>query len=318
MIIWFLTLFIIGIWRITYKPSILRAFNPWEAFNYLLQEKERGFLQIGGVFLPVTGLEALYADLGHFGQWSIRYAWLCIAFPAVVANYLGQGALLIADPTLVDNPFYHAVPDWCHWPMVVLATAATIIASQAIITGSFSLISQAIALECSVPFGIIHTSKTIAGQIYVPAINFILMILTIIVTVGFQTGSNITNAYGFTVCSEMIVTTILYIIFLVIDSYTRASNATKIPAGGWVAIVIGVTFLYLAFRALPVRLGILNNHSRQNSSTAFPATLTVNTTSVENESDCDSESDDDHETVHQAGLARAPIRVLLVKNIPIG
>ncbi|CAF1268662.1 unnamed protein product [Rotaria magnacalcarata] len=166
------------------------------------------------------------------------------------------------------------------------------------------------------------------------------MILTIIVTVGFQTGSNITNAYGFTVCSEMIVTTILYIIFLVIDSYTWASNATKIPAGGWVAIVIGVTFFIFGFswyfgqlqlrrflkinsprtnlQVLPVRLGILNNHSRQNSSTTLPATLTVNTISVENESDSNSESDGDHETVHQAGLTRIPSRVLLVKNIPVG
>jgi KUP system potassium uptake protein len=171
MVVWFLSLFIIGIWRITLRPSILKAFDPWEAFHYLLVEKTRGFYQIGGVFLAVTGLEALYADLGHFGRWPIRSAWFFIVFPAVLSNYLGQGALLISDPTLVDNPFYHAVPNWAHWPMVVLATAATIIASQAIITGSYSLISQAIGMQCSVPFEIYHTSKTVIGQIYVPTIN---------------------------------------------------------------------------------------------------------------------------------------------------
>ena len=189
MFVWFVCLFMIGIWRITLRPSILKAFNPWEAFHYLLIEKKRGFYQIGGVFLAVTGLEALYADLGHFGRWPIRCSWFFIVFPAVLFNYLGQGALLIADPTLIDNPFYHSVPDWAHWPMVVLATVATIIASQAIITGSFSLISQAIGMQCSVPFKIYHTSKKVIGQIYVPAINYILMILTIVVTAGFQTGS---------------------------------------------------------------------------------------------------------------------------------
>ena len=179
MLLWFFALFAIGVWRITFRPSILNAFNPWEAFHYLIQEKSTGFYQIGGVFLAVTGLEALYADLGHFGRWPIRCSWFFIVFPGVLANYLGQGALLIANPILIDNPFYHSVPDWCHWPMVVLATAATIIASQAIITGSFSLVSQAIGMQWSVPFQIFHASKEIVGQIYVPAINYILLILAI-------------------------------------------------------------------------------------------------------------------------------------------
>ncbi|CAF2079491.1 unnamed protein product [Rotaria magnacalcarata] len=129
MCLWFASLFMIGIWRVTIKPSILKAFNPWEALHYLIIEKKQGFYQIGGVFLSVTGLEALYADLGHFGRWPIRCSWFFVVFPAVLLNYLGQGALLIIDPTLIDNPFYHAVPHWAHWPMAILATAATIIAS---------------------------------------------------------------------------------------------------------------------------------------------------------------------------------------------
>jgi KUP system potassium uptake protein len=310
MVVWFGTLFSIGIWQITYQPSILRAFNPWEALQYLIREKGTGFNQIGGVFLAVTGLEALYADLGHFGRWPIRTSWFFIVFPAVTANYLGQGALLIGNSTLIDNPFYHSVPDWGHWPMVVLATMATLIASQAIITGSFSLISQAVALQCSVPFKIIHTSKKIAGQIYVPAINFILMILTIAVTAGFQTGSSITNAYGVTVCSVMIITTVLYMcvmhftwhkkiylilpfgLFLIMDSFTWAANSIKIPNGGWVAIVIGTCASILSFswyfgelqlrrflkmhapttqlQTLALRLNLVNSHYQSYSRNSIP------------------------------------------------
>ena len=330
MMVWFGTLFIIGIWRITYQPSILKAFNPWEALQYLIQEKETGFEQIGGVFLAVTGLEALYADLGHFGRWPIRTSWFFIVFPAVTANYLGQGALLIGNSSLIDNPFYHSVPDWGHWPMVVLATMATLIASQAIVTGSFSLISQAIALECSVPFQIIHTSKKIIGQIYVPAINFTLMILTIVVTAGFQTSSSITNAYGVTVCSVMILTTILYMcvmrftwhkkiylilpfgLFLIIDSFTLAANSIKVPNGGWVAIVIGTCFSILSFswyfgqmqlrrflkihapttelQTLPFRLGLVDSNYRSYSLNSLPDLPVISTT---NQIDSGNESDSD-------------------------
>jgi potassium uptake protein len=358
MVVWFLSLFIIGIWRITLRPSILKAFDPWEAFHYLLVEKTRGFYQIGGVFLAVTGLEALYADLGHFGRWPIRSAWFFIVFPAVLSNYLGQGALLISDPTLVDNPFYHAVPNWAHWPMVVLATAATIIASQAIITGSYSLISQAIGMQCSVPFEIYHTSKTVIGQIYVPTINYILMILTIIVTAGFQTGPNITNAYGVTVCSVMIITTVLYMcvmyftwnkpwyfvlpfgIFLIIDGYTWASNATKIPEGGWVAIVIGVVFFIFGFcwffgqtnlhrflrnhsqtsslHTLPMRLGLSSNSTRQNSVYSLADLPMISTAHrIEFEEDSNSESDDDFEEKPLRKLPKVQSQVQLIQNVPV-
>ncbi|CAF3088143.1 unnamed protein product [Rotaria sp. Silwood2] len=284
---------------------IFKAFNPWEAFHYLMTEKKRGFYQIGGVFLSATGLEALYADLGHFGRWPIRCSWLFVAFPAVLFNYLGQGALLITDPALIDNPFYRAIPSWRHWPMVVLATIATIIASLAIITGSFSLISQAIGMECSVSLPIRHTSKTIVGQIYVPTINYILMFFSIAIVAGFQKGSNMTNAYGVIVCSVMVITTIVYMlilrytwhkpwytvapfgIFLIIDLYTWSSNAIKIPSGGWVAILIACEFFILGFcwffgqlqlrrflkihsrttnlNILVIRLGLLIRSSRQSS-----------------------------------------------------
>jgi len=168
MIVWFATLFSIGIWRITFNPTILHAFNPWEAISYLIREKKTGFYQMGGVFLSVTGLEALYADLGHFGRWPVRTSWLFVVLPSVVANYLGQGALIMYRPDLIANSFYNAGPQWARWPLIVLATLATIIASQAIITGVFSLISQAASLGYSPPLRVIHTNKRVIGQIYVP------------------------------------------------------------------------------------------------------------------------------------------------------
>jgi KUP system potassium uptake protein len=358
MLLWFSSLFVIGIWRITLRPSILKAFDPWEAFNYLLIEKTRGFLQIGSVFLAVTGLEALYADLGHFGRWPIRCSWFFIVFPAVLFNYLGQGALVIADPTLIDNPFYHSVPSWGHWPMVILATAATIIASQAIITGSFSLISQAIGMQCSAPFKIFHTSKKVLGQIYVPTINYILMVLTIIVTVGFGTGNNITNAYGVTVCSVMVITTVLYMcvmrftwhkpwylilpfgIFFIIDMYTLAANAAKIPAGGWVAIVIAVGFFIFGFcwffgqmnlfrfrkthsqttslHTLSIRLGLSNNNTRLNSRYSLSDLPVISTTNrIQFEEDSDSDSDDIFAVQHKEKLPKVQSQVNLIQNVPV-
>jgi potassium uptake protein len=358
MLVWFGSLFMIGIWRVTLEPSILKAFDPWEAFHYLLIEKKRGFYQIGSVFLAVTGLEALYADLGHFGRWPIRCAWFFIVFPAVLFNYLGQGALLISDPSLVDNPFYHAVPHWAHWPMVVLATVATIIASQAIITGSFSLISQAIGMQCAMPFKIFHTSKKVIGQIYVPTINYTLMILTIIVTAGFGTGANITNAYGVTVCSVMVLTTILYMfvmyyiwhkpwylilpfgIFIIIDGYTWASNAVKIPTGGWVAIVIAVCFFIVGFcwffgqmtlnrflknnaqttslHTLSIRLGLAQNSTRHNSRYSIRDLPLISTASrVEFEEDSDSDADDIFEEKPKGKLPKVQSQIHLIQNVPV-
>ncbi|CAF1108645.1 unnamed protein product [Adineta steineri] len=266
MILWFILLATIGIWRITYKPSILRAFNPWEALHYLIREDKTGFYQIGSIFLSVTGLEAMYADLGHFGRWPVRFSWFAVVFPAVLLNYLGQGAVIILNPTFIDNPFYHAVPHWALWPVLVFSVIAATIASQAIITGSFSLVSQAIAIGFCVPFPVVHTSRSIISHIYVPAINYFLLALTLAVTIGFQTSDNITDAYGVTVCSVMVLTTILYMmvmrytwlkpiwlvvlfgIFLIIDLYTFAAICTtKIPSGGWVAIIIACGLFIVSF-----------------------------------------------------------------------
>ncbi|UJR22627.1 hypothetical protein I4U23_025668 [Adineta vaga] len=298
MIVWFGVLFSIGIWRITFEPAILRAFNPWEAISYLIREKRKGFLQIGGVFLSVTGLEALYADLGHFGRWPIRTSWLCIVLPSVMSNYLGQGAFIMRHPEAISNPFYNAAPDWARWPLIILATIATIIASQAIITGVFSLLSQAASLGFSPPLRVIHTSKKVIGQIYVPAINWIVMLITISITLYFRSSSHLAHAYGVTVCSDMLITTILYMcvmryvwkhhwirvilfgLFLFIDVYFLAANAVKFFEGGWVALLIAIFFFILGFSwyhgqtllrqhlhcyaqttalfQLPARLGFLN------------------------------------------------------------
>ncbi|CAF4459720.1 unnamed protein product, partial [Rotaria sp. Silwood2] len=230
MIIWFFVLFSIGIWRITFDPAILRAFNPWEAINYLIREKQKGFMQIGGVFLSVTGLEALYADLGHFGRWPIRTSWLCVVLPSVMFNYLGQGALIMQHPELITNPFYNAGPSWFRWPLIILATMATIIASQAIITGVFSLISQAASLGYSPPLRVIHTN-------------------------------------GVTVCSDMLITSIRYMCvmryvwnnhwirvilfgtFLIFDITFLSANIKLMIMclGAWVALLIAIIFFILGF-----------------------------------------------------------------------
>ncbi|UJR26449.1 hypothetical protein I4U23_007779 [Adineta vaga] len=291
MIVWFAVLFSIGIWRITFDPVILRAFNPWEAISYLIREKKQGFLQIGGVFLSVTGLEALYADLGHFGRWPVRTSWLFVVLPSVVANYLGQGALIMQYPETITNPFYNAGPTWARWPLIVLSTMATIIASQAIITGVFSLISQASALGYSPPLRAIHTNKKVIGQIYVPGINWIIMLLTLAITLFFRTSANLSHAYGVTVCSVMLITTILYMcvmryvwnhhwilvllfgIFLIIDVYFLAANAIKFFEGAWVAVLIAIFFLILGF-CWYYGQGILRQYLHNNAQTTALTQLT--------------------------------------------
>jgi KUP system potassium uptake protein len=250
IVVWFSVLFIVGMWRITQHPVILRAFNPFEALHYFAVQKSTAFNQLGGVFLAVTGVETMYADIGHFGAWAVRCGWLFGAMPALMVIYLGQGALLIGNPALINNPFYNSVPHWMHWPMLALATMATIIASEAVIAGSFSLLSQAISLGYAPPLAIEHKSKTIIGQIYVPSINWLLMILSIIVTVGFQTSTFINNAYGVTISSVLMLTTVLYMItmrkvwylnyclvfaflsFFVVDALYFAANLNKVPQGG--------------------------------------------------------------------------------------
>jgi len=338
MIVWFLTLFIIGIWRITFDPYILHAFNPWEAISHLIREKQRGFIQMGGVFLSVTGLEALYADLGHFGRWPVRTSWLFVVLPAVIANYLGQGALIMTNPHMISNPFYNAGPQWARWPLIILATMATVIASQAIITGVFSLLSQAASLGYAPPLRVIHTNKKVIGQIYVPAINWIVMLITLWITLHFRSSDNLAHAYGVTVCSVMVITTILYMcvmryvwhnhwirvtlfgLFLLIDLYFLSANVMKFFEGAWVALLVGIVFFFLGFAwyfgqsllrrylhcyaqttALPQlanRLG-LPNYSSEATQTEFPRSRSFEIDHQTASSD-DDDDDDDNDDKRQS------------------
>jgi len=224
----------------------------------------KNFHTLGGVFLSVTGLEALYADLGHFGAGPIRLSWLSFVFPSLVLNYLGQGAALLRDPTQYTNIFYHSVPGPFYWPMIVLSTLATVIASQALITGCSSLVSQAIQLGLCPPLTIIHTSHEVAGQIYIPEITYLLMIMTIAIVPGFQHSASIASAYGVTVsggslCTTILVTAVMLhnwklawwkvipfaIVFMSIDIAFFISNLVKIASGGWVPILFGLLFSLL-------------------------------------------------------------------------
>jgi len=262
MLIWFATLFALGIYRIIEEPSCLYAFNPVLGYRYLYDYGGEGYIQLGAVFLAVTGLEALYADLGHFTAGPIRASWLIVVLPALLANYVGQAGLLYNNPQFIVNPFYYMAPPILYWPLIILATLATIIASQAIITGSFSLASQAVNLGFAPPLTIKHTSKGIAGQIFVPFFNYLLMVLTLLITYGFGTNGNITNAYGFTVCTMMIVTTVFYsiviyayfklsiffsvlfMLFFLVDASFWGATIFKVPQGGWVAILIALVLSF--------------------------------------------------------------------------
>jgi KUP system potassium uptake protein len=265
MIVWFTTLAIIGVAQIAEHPSVLLAVSPTYAFQFIATDFTRGFLILASVFLAVTGAEALYADMGHFGRQPIRIAWLYVAMPALLINYFGQGATMLRDASAIDNPFYRMVPDWATLPMVVLATLATVIASQAVISGAFSLASQAVQLGYLPRMKTIHTSGTERGQIYLPAVNWTLLTAVILLVLGFQSSSNLAAAYGLAVSGTMITSTVLFafvMIFiwhtnkvamygliaclLTIDMLFMAANATKILHGGWFPLTIGaVAFVLL-------------------------------------------------------------------------
>jgi KUP system potassium uptake protein len=259
MVAWFGILALLGVNQIAQEPGVLRALSPLEFIDFVLDKPGFAFLALGGVFLVVTGSEALYADLGHFGKSPIRMGWLGYVFPALVLNYFGQGALLIREPEAIENPFYELAPGWGVLPLVVLATLATVIASQALISGAFSLTSQAIKLGYLPRLRIDHTSSHHEGQIYVPAVNWLLMIAAIGLVIGFRTSSNLAAAYGVGVATDMVITTLLLSLvmrdrwrwsaravltlttsFLVVDLIFFGANITKIPAGGWFPIVIGL------------------------------------------------------------------------------
>ena len=259
MLVWFSVLALLGIVQILNDPGVLSAINPKHALGFLFDEPGFGFLALGGVFLVVTGSEALYADMGHFGAGPIRLGWFGLVFPALILNYFGQGALLIGNPDAIENPFFLLAPDWAVLPLVVLATMATVIASQALISGAYSLTSQAIQLGFLPRQRVDHTSPKQSGQIYVSSINWLLMIAAVALVLTFGSSSNLAAAYGVGVATDMVITTVLLFIvmkqmwkwsvaravaltgvFLVVDLVFFGANITKVPAGGWFPLVIGL------------------------------------------------------------------------------
>lgn len=264
ILFWFLVLAAGGLAYIARVPGILMAFNPMLGAGFLLTHGMAGVVALGAVFLTVTGAEALYADLGHFGRKPIQGAWICIVLPALAINYLGQGALLLTDPTAVESPFYRLYPEWALIPIVFLATLATIIASQAVITGAFSITQQAIQLGLLPRLDIRRTSETEKGQIYMPAVNWILMIAVLFLAASFRNSSALASAYGIAVTGTMVVTVCLATViaraywrwpvwktalvmgpFFLIDCVFLGANALKIMAGGWLPLLVGGALLAL-------------------------------------------------------------------------
>ena len=258
MVVWFLVIAILGVHEILLAPQILAAVNPWYAAQFFVHNGMLGFFALSSVVLAITGAEALYADLGHFGRFPIRLAWYGFALPALLLNYIGQGALLLHDPKTVSDPFYHLVPAWLLYPMIALATAATVIASQAVISGAFSIARESIQLGFLPRMRVRHTSKKTQGQIYLPAVSRLLLVLILAVVLGFKTSDNLASAYGIAVVSTMVSTTILMLIvtrrmwhwswprvlafgavFLTIDLAFFISSLTKIVHGGWFPLALG-------------------------------------------------------------------------------
>jgi KUP system potassium uptake protein len=264
MILYFATLSVLGVLNILQRPEILGALNPWYAAQFFIMDGWLAFLALGSVVLAVTGAEALYADMGHFGRRPIRISWLWIVLPALMLNYLGQGAMINAASQaeaaeMIKNPFFMLAPEAFRLPLVILATLATVIASQAVITGAFSVTQQAIQLGFVPRLRITHTSASAAGQIYIPVVNWALMVMVILLVLSFQTSSNLAAAYGIAVTGAMLIDTCLLgvvlfslwkwkpwlalpllAIFFLIDFAYFAANLTKVPDGGWFPLLVGL------------------------------------------------------------------------------
>ncbi|PYE42650.1 KUP system potassium uptake protein [Rhizobium sp. PP-F2F-G20b] len=262
--LWFLALGISGLWHIFEAPAILEALNPYHGITFLLSHIDIAIPILGAVFLAVTGAEALYVDLGHFGRRPIVVAWFILVFPCLLLNYFGQGAFIYAHPESVEHPFFEMQPEWARLPMLILATAATVIASQAVISGAYSLIRQAMHLNLLPRFNVRHTSKTQPGQIYLPQINMMLMISVLVLVVYFGNSSSLSAAYGIAVTGEMLITAILlfvvmrrvwswsfilalsiFIPLLVIDTAFFVANVAKFAQGGWVPVVVALLVAFL-------------------------------------------------------------------------
>ena len=264
MLTWFAILAILGVINISHHPEILKALNPYYAFHFFSTQPKIAFIALGAVVLAVTGAEALYADMGHFGRSPIRLAWFCFVLPALILNYFGQGALILAEPESIQNPFYHLAPDWALYPMIILATLATVIASQAVITGAFSVSRQALQLGFIPRMHVEHTSEKTEGQVYMPRVNWGLMLGVMGLVIAFGSSGDLAAAYGIAVTGDMVITTLLASVvfyhlwgwsklktaalvslFLVIDLSFFTANILKIPDGGWVPLLIGIVIFTL-------------------------------------------------------------------------
>ncbi|AHB49448.1 potassium transporter Kup [Hyphomicrobium nitrativorans NL23] len=265
-VFWFLMLGGGGLWHVVDNPSVLAALNPWYGLQFLVSHGLLGLTVFGFVFLAVTGAEALYADLGHFGRKPIQVAWVGFVFPALMLNYMGQGALVLADASTIQNPFYRLYPEWALVPMVVLATAATVVASQAVITGAFSLARQAIQLGLLPRFAVRHTSEEMAGQIYLPRVNWLLLIGVVFTVVTFKSSSNLASAYGVSVTATLVINSLvaffvlwkywrwplwkvaaLMLPLLVVELTFFAANAMKFFEGAWFPVLVAAVLSLIMF-----------------------------------------------------------------------
>ena len=293
MVLWFLSLAVLGLRGILINPEVLYALNPVYAVGFFLQYKMVSFFALGAVVLSITGVEALYADMGHFGKLPIRLAWFSAVLPSLVLNYFGQGALLLKTPAAIKNPFFLLAPDWALIPMLILATLATVIASQAVISGVFSLTRQAVRLGYLPPMRIIHTSEMEAGQIYIPFINWLLYSAVVLVILSFEHSSNLAAAYGIAVTGTMVLTSILsctvavknwhwnrflvivlLVILLGMDVPMFSANALKIFSGGWLPLLLGFLMFIVMTTWKSERFRLLRRlHEHGNSLEAMIASL---------------------------------------------
>src|SRR5690606_12619439 len=258
-VLWFIALAALGLTNILHEPEVLKAINPWWAARFFIDHTWGGIFILGAVVLAVTGGEAIYTDMGHFGPRPIRYGWYFFVLPSLMLNYLGQGALVLEDPAAIRNPFYLGVPEWAQWPMIVLATLATVIASQAVITGGYSVARQAMQLGYMPRMRIKHTSSETIGQIYIPAINWTMMVIVVGLVVSFGNSSSLAAAYGISVSATMLIDTLLLALvarslwpewrrwvlplcglFLVIDVAFLVANGAKVLQGAWFPVVLGM------------------------------------------------------------------------------
>ncbi|WP_075183367.1 low affinity potassium transporter Kup [Pantoea sp. 1.19] len=293
MLVWFLVLAVLGARGIADNPEVLQALNPTWAIHFFIEYKTVSFFALGAVVLAMTGVEALYADMGHFGKFPIRLAWFCVVLPSLALNYFGQGALLLAQPEAIKNPFFLLAPDWALIPLLILATLATVIASQAVISGVFSLTRQAVRLGYLPPMRIIHTSEMEAGQIYIPVINWLLYFAVVIVIVSFEHSSNLAAAYGIAVTGTMVLTSMLcctvavknwhwnpllvgliLIGLLCIDIPLFSANLVKLFSGGWLPLTLGLVMFVVMTTWKSERFRLLRRmHEHGNSLEAMIASL---------------------------------------------